>query len=392
MKASHGSVKKVKDIIGRDEEIQKIWNILEKQSVVIASLRRMGKTCILQKMAAQPIHGWKALHYFVQGKKSPGEFVDGLYKLLIEVGIAEDKFIKLKNFYEKHIGGKSFGNFNTPEFKSYWKDLLEKIFEDIAALPENNILLMIDEFPMMLWDFINDEKLINESKELLDTLRKIREQYEGETGIRFIFCGSIGMKVVLNKLNKEHNYVGEPINNMFKVNVLEMNHTDANLLCKHLYLSKYKTENKEKLFNYIGDNTNHLPFFIDHVFTKIQSLGITEISNNNIDAIIDDLINDPNNNSEFDHFSKRIKTYYPKNEKKMALDILDILSKYQEAVSEAQILNELKASEPIDERFTKEVLKQLFEDLYLIRTLKDEDRYYVLRYELLRKWWRLNFA
>ena len=72
MKASHGSVKKVKDIIGRDEEIQKIWNILEKQSVVIASLRRMGKTCILQKMAAQPIHGWKALHYFFQGKKSPG--------------------------------------------------------------------------------------------------------------------------------------------------------------------------------------------------------------------------------------------------------------------------------------------------------------------------------
>ena len=392
MKASHGSVKKVKDIIGREEEIQQIWNILEKQSVVIASLRRMGKTCILQKMAAQPVHGWKAVHYFVQGKKSPSEFVDGLYKLLIDIGITEDKFIKLKKYYNKYFSGKSFGNFNAPEFKSHWKDLLEKIFEDIAALHENNILLMIDEFPMMLWDFINDEKLIDESKELLDTLRKIREQYEGETGIRFIFCGSIGMKVVLDKLNKKHNYVGEPINNMFKVNVLEMNHTDANLLCKHLYLTKYKTKNKEKLFNYIGDNTNHLPFFIDHVFTKIQSLVITEISNNNIDDIIDDLINDPNNNSEFDHFHKRIKTYYPKNEEKLALEILDILCKYQDSISEDEIWNLLKASDDIDRRFTKEVLKQLFEDLYLTRTLKDDNRYYAFRYELLRKWWRLNYA
>ena len=51
---------------------------------------------------------------------------------------------------------------------------------------------MIDEFPMMLYKFIKEYDLVKEAVEMLDTLREIRQVY-GDKGIKFIFCGSIGI-------------------------------------------------------------------------------------------------------------------------------------------------------------------------------------------------------
>jgi hypothetical protein len=62
-------------IVDREKEIASIWRKLENQSVVITSERRVGKTCILKKMKANPRNGWLPILYLVEGKEHPIEVV-----------------------------------------------------------------------------------------------------------------------------------------------------------------------------------------------------------------------------------------------------------------------------------------------------------------------------
>jgi hypothetical protein len=43
-----------KNVIGRDQLIAQIWKMLEKSSVRFTAERRVGKTTVMAKMAAEP--------------------------------------------------------------------------------------------------------------------------------------------------------------------------------------------------------------------------------------------------------------------------------------------------------------------------------------------------
>jgi len=50
MRANPGGVLAPEDVIGRDKLIEQIWRVLENQSVVLTSERRVGKTSVIRKM------------------------------------------------------------------------------------------------------------------------------------------------------------------------------------------------------------------------------------------------------------------------------------------------------------------------------------------------------
>ena len=54
MKTNPGGMLEILDIVGRDELIQQIWEVLDKQSVVLTAERRIGKTSIIRKMENKP--------------------------------------------------------------------------------------------------------------------------------------------------------------------------------------------------------------------------------------------------------------------------------------------------------------------------------------------------
>lgn len=47
-----------KGVVGRDRLIQRIWKRLEQESVRFLAERRVGKTSVLKKMAAEPPAGF----------------------------------------------------------------------------------------------------------------------------------------------------------------------------------------------------------------------------------------------------------------------------------------------------------------------------------------------
>ena len=76
MKAAPGGQLPIKDIFGRDSFIATLWRVLESNSVRMEAERRIGKTSILHKMAAEPPVGWEAVSLDVEGIHSAAEFAE----------------------------------------------------------------------------------------------------------------------------------------------------------------------------------------------------------------------------------------------------------------------------------------------------------------------------
>ena len=175
MKPNPGGVITGDAIIDRKQEINTIWEALQGKSVVLTSERRVGKTSVLRKMLENPENGWTPILYWVEGKRHPIEFVEGLYDLIIKNGVLENKFHGLKKYYTKYVGGKQIGSWKLPQIKENWKTLLESTIEDIINENEK-VLLMFDELPLMISHFIQSEDCgPHVGMEFLDTLRSIQE-------------------------------------------------------------------------------------------------------------------------------------------------------------------------------------------------------------------------
>ncbi len=391
MRPNPGGVLKGEAIIDREQEIDSIWSALQNQSVVLISERRIGKTSVLRKMEENPKGGWAPILYLIEGKNHPIEFVEGLYETLLEKGMIEDKFYRLKKLYTKCIGGEQIGNWKFPQIKENWKILLESMIEDIVNA-NKKVLLMLDELPLMLFKFINSPDIgPNVTMDFLDTLREIRNKYEATKQIAFIFCGSIGIHLVIKDLKRNHNYNADPINNMKIITLTGMSESGAKLLCEKLSENEiFQFDDKNKIFNYIYQKTDNLPFYIQHVFAYVYESKKKTIVKKLIDEAIDYLLNDPKDEGFFRHYTDRIKTYYDKDIQRIALLILDSACQKEDYWKEGSIISTAQENNEIDEETIKETLTLLWNDHYLIREIRENTRIYKFKYTILQNWWKVN--
>jgi len=80
MKANPGGQLAANQIIGRDQLIARIWQILETKSVYINDLRRIGKTHVFEKMIANPPGTWLAVKRDLETCHSAEEFAAQVYR------------------------------------------------------------------------------------------------------------------------------------------------------------------------------------------------------------------------------------------------------------------------------------------------------------------------
>ena len=60
---------------------------------------------------------------------------------------------------------------------------------------------MFDELPLMLFNFVKSRDCGPQvGIEFLDVLREMRNKYEATKNIAFIFCGSIGINLIIKDL------------------------------------------------------------------------------------------------------------------------------------------------------------------------------------------------
>jgi hypothetical protein len=265
------------------------------------------------------------------------------------------------------------------------------MIDDLVESHNVEVIIMLDEFPKMLWSIIHKGNHL-QAEEILDELRNIRERYEKRSKLRFIFCGSIGMNLVIKYLVKQFNYAGAPLNNMQHYIVKEMIPDDATLLIRHL-MKKNSLNFKDELIVYLAETCSYLPFFIDRIMTQIKlSFDGTQINQTDIDKTIGEFISGKENNSQFKHFTERIDVYYNVKEKRIAHELLRILSKSNEVISSEELLNMVRHKIEAEDFEISDILNELYEDMYVDRIVEDESISYQFRFNLLKKWWKLIYA
>jgi hypothetical protein len=386
-------------IPGKEKEIKKLMSLLEAQSVVVEAMRRMGKTLLLRKLAYKSKDSNnKMMYFFLQGVKDLPELSDLLFSELRK----EQSFGKpmvfegirrLYNTLKPEEVKLEVISFKLPEWKTRWKEVFSTLLKDLAN--RNNekdeiLTLILDEFPVMIWDWIQDGKA-NEAMEFLDVLRQQRQTLEAKGKIRFIICGSIGLQVVLRHLKMKHNYMGEPFNETEMFPMEAMNDEDAIFLCKCLYLNDFTSENNEILEEYfalIVELTDRLPFYINKLFTVLQQNFESVLSSENIKNAFKELMTLPQHFNTFKHLHDRLTIYYPESESKTMLLIINYLSKQNESKGESEII----AGIDLEAELIKEALMTLVSEHYLLRTFNEDTRVYSFKYQLIKKWWKINKA
>ena len=158
---------------------------------------------------------------------------------------------------------------------------------------DKKLILILDELPIMLWDWYKSKRY-NEAIELLDILRERRQELE-QKGLRFIYCGSIGIKVILQTLREELDYTGEPTNDMTEYNLKPFSIDESKFLMECYILSGYEIDNEEKneLLEKIHYLCNGLPFYIANLFIIIQNEFDNKITSESINESYDLILNEP---------------------------------------------------------------------------------------------------
>ncbi|MDR2235640.1 MAG: hypothetical protein LBE92_05915 [Chryseobacterium sp.] len=398
---------KDEQIIGREKDIYNILKALSVQSITLEEMRRMGKTLLLKKLAYQCNHNkvpevfkkenFRAIYISLQGKQNLGEVIDKLIQefnsfkkwYAIDLSKTGEFIAKLVNSIKVDVYGAEF-SVNLPEYQRNWKKIFFHTLENVGEnLQKDNrkLILILDELPIMLWDWYQAGRH-KEVIEFLDILRERRQELENK-GLRFVYCGSIGIKVILQTLRRTLNYTGEPTNDMREFNVVPFSEEDSSFLMECYLLSGYKidTGKKTEIFKMIHELCDGLPFYIAHLFLIIQSEFNLEVNEESVQKSYHLILNNSSYQKAFKQLTERLVIYY-KDDSKLMDKTLSLISRADHPVSEGEIIIQIDAE---DEKI-KDILEILTEDHYFIKTADNDGRKYGFKYKIFKEWWRINKA
>src|SRR5262249_12770071 len=216
MKANPGGQISPSDIIGRDGLIQRLWRILERQSLVLSAERRMGKTCIVKKMIAEASHDKLPIYHDLEGVRTPLEFAEIVFRDV-------EGYLRLRNQiagrarqWLAHLTGMELGGIiKFPDsVADKWKELLIHTIENLVEHLDCTVIFFWDEMPLMLYN-IKQRSGEDAAMEMLDVLRSLRQMH---SDLRMVFTGSVGLHNVITSL-KRAGYANDPTNDMDTIDV-----------------------------------------------------------------------------------------------------------------------------------------------------------------------------
>lgn len=379
MKANPGGQIAPFEVIGREQLIQDLWKILERQSLVLSAERRMGKTCLLKKMQAEAPPGKLLIYHDLEKVRSSLEFVEVVLQDVEGYLSGLRRRATRTRQLLQQMSGAEFKGFKLPNFAApHWKTLLIETIADLVENQDRVVILLWDEVPYMLGN-VGDKAAM----EILDTLRSLRQMYPA---VRMVFTGSIGLHHVVASLKKA-GYTNEPTNDMYPVDVPPLSLNDATELARQLLLGeKISTFSLQETATAIAQGVDCIPFYIHHLILKLKLRG-GAVNQAIITEVISDCLIDPLNPWKMDHYQERIDNYYNDEQRPYAFNLIDILAVTDRPLSFDEILNRLRLEpETQDREITRIVLRLLQRDYYIIQR---SDRAYCFRYPLIQLYWKL---
>jgi hypothetical protein len=381
MRANPGGIVAPEDVIGRDDLIEQLWHILDTQSIVLTSERRVGKTSVIRKMFNSAGSGRVCFFRDLEGFRSPREFIDGVYADVQPILSKKDKARLMMWKLVEKLEGAEIGSVKVPQIKQHWKDLLSVLFQDIFTDENRPVVYFWDELPLFIYN-VKENSGEQDAMELLDTLRGLRQKY---SNLRMVFTGSVGLHQVVGSLRKV-GYANDPTNDMATVEVPPLDPHDG-LHLANLLITGERIDvvgDVIEVSDAVSRAAGHIPYYIHCLVARLCSSR--QVESKGVGACLQQLLSDPNDPAHFQYYQSRLTTYYGPVEAELALHALDALSSLGRPASFAELLNLVKHKTPTPPEETfREVLSVLLKDHYLLRNL---DGTYCFRYSIVEHWWR----
>jgi hypothetical protein len=153
------------DFWGREEDVKALWKLLERGSVLLTAPRRWGKSSLMFALHDTPWPAWSVLQMDVEYVETPAEFLTELTAALLQLDpvarmlrTARNLPGSLMRWLSSAIDEVGVGEMKLKLRESLtnaqaWPDLAEQLLEQLSSV-EGSLLLIIDEFPMMVANFL----------------------------------------------------------------------------------------------------------------------------------------------------------------------------------------------------------------------------------------------
>ena len=382
MKANPGGTIGLTEIVGRDILVQRLWRILEGQSLVLTSERRIGKTCVIRKMKEErPDPNIVCVLRDIEELRSPQEFVEALYAdveaLLPTADRARLKFQQLLS----KLGGFEVHDLKIPQLTPHWKNLLFALTQDLFDSPERRVVFFWDELPYFIHE-VSKSSGEATAMEMLDALRSLRQRH---SRLRMVFTGSVGLHLVVKALRRG-NYVNDPTNDMQIREVWPLDEPDGISLARQLIEGEgIELSASVALARAVSEAAGHIPYYIHCLVARMTDSKVP-VTESSVVEHLNSLICDLNDPARFRHYRERLDVYYSPEEKAIALAALDALAFAGEPKTFDDLLNLIRHELPeATLESVRDTLSLLAKDHYISRPAGA--RGYGFRYAIVRQWW-----
>ena len=393
MKAAPGAVINGEAIIGRNHEIAQLWQKLEGNSVLFTAERRVGKTSIIEKMHEHPSQGWGVLKCLVESKRHPSEMVGEIHEQALRQAALSRKTkwrARFTSAYEK-LAGAGVGGWRLPPVERAWKVLLTVLIEGFAEPGEPRIVIVLDEFPHMLSNMLDDGQP-GLAAEVLDTLRELRQRYQAAGRFRFLLTGSIGLHLVVAELKDKHGYTGNPVNDLEPATLGGMRPEDVALMCtKYLDEERIQQTEPDRFVAAMCRATDSLPLYVAYVCSRFQRACRSSVGPADITKELQAMLLDSDVQWFSDALERVEKRYKRLGMDRISAEVLRLLCRGRRAIAEDSIIEALvQQGLAADSAGVVQAFDLLLRDHYLKRSVSRGRRHYAFKYEIMRRWWHLT--
>ena len=386
MQINPGGRLDTKDVIGRDNEIDRYWRVLQRQGLVLSAERRIGKTHILFKMREECQSGYLPFYQDLEAVHSIADLVRSIYET-VQQSLSTLPNVKAHIAKWSTLLPNKIGGIDLPTADASWQVLLAEAFDDLINIADDKtrILMLWDEFPLMLHN-LQRRAGQDTAIHLLDHLRALRLARADR--LRFLFTGSIGLHLVLRSLREAGN-TNDPVNDMLSLTVPPMAHRDTCELAEALLReTRAAPAHIPRLASEIAKQVGGFPYYVHHVVDQLDQLR-RQPKLEDVSAAVDHLVYDPHDPANLNYYVTRLSSYYADDQRVLALLVLDTLARQPSPTPAPELLNLCKHRNPslADEQL-RGVLTILSEDHYIERTKCATGVACDFRWPLIKKWWK----
>lgn len=394
-----GQVADKENFFERPRETKKLWDALATgEHILFAAPRRSGKTSLLYHLLDNPRENTMFLFLEVEAVSSIEEFFKQLRNVLLnDTGFSLAGFRiseGTKNFLGRlrGIGSDALAKIEfeagekTPPNKAL-EGLLGKIAEKIPD--GERLVIMIDEFAQAVQNIAEDNP--TSAKEFLLAQRALRQNGAFRNKIQFLYCGSIGLEYVAERLDASN-----AINDVRMVNLQPLRREEASELIRSIITHpNYSVEEllfTKEIVTTILDRIRwfvpyYLQIFLDVVQTYVSDNELTELTEASIDESYKQMLGVRKN---FVWWEERLRKAFKGSEYKFVMDVLNTAA-LKQSIDEATIAD--FAGKHNIERW-KSITEALKHDGYIVETGEKSGFGKLYRFvsPVLQDWWRAYVA